>query len=145
MKFKFNGKALWINFEKYIQITAQGQRHALKRTIENLILIIFDRCKFLGLHERATFSESSTVHCMVLCTDVHMVAHCALGLPHCVPLGWLVSTDSSPSPDSAGRARTTVLLAQPHYAEYKHQSVWQEKTGGKIHHPSTHLDPLTQL
>ena len=133
MKFKFNGKALWINFEKYIQITAQGQRHALKRTIENFILIIFHRRKFVGLHEKAHIFKK--LHCS-LHGVVHWCPHgCSLctGPPSLCPSRLTgVYWHSSPSPDSAGRARTTVLLARPHYAEYKHQSVWQEKTGEKF-------------
>ena len=50
----------------------------------------------------------------------------------------------------AGPAPPVSARCSPHYAEYKHQSVWRgEKTGEKIQHPSVHplgpSDPIMTM
>ena len=139
MKFKFNGKALWINLEKYIQITAQGQRHALKKTNENIIQIFFlIDCQCYFINSSPQFLKGW--HFSLECPRCNGLDGCSLCTAHwCVPLRCRESTDTS-------LGRTVTTGQPPHYAEYKHQSVCRErKTGEKIHHPSAHLDPLTQL
>lgn len=60
------------------------------------------------------------------CPGVHMVAHCAPGLTAPLSADWRLLTVRSPV--WAGRAAPhQPLPARPHYTQYKHQSVWQEK------------------
>ena len=63
----------------------------------------------LAINDKPTFWHGPlfTAWCMVSCTRVHMVAHCAPGLTALLSADWSLLTVTSP--DWAGRARTNTL------------------------------------
>lgn len=143
MKFKFNGKALWINLEKYIQITAQGQRHALKRTLEKIILPTHQTHIF-WLMTSPHFYTGSTFHCMVhdvlVSTWLLTVHRASLRPSRLTGVYWQSAAQSGP----AGPHHTS-HYPPGHTTHNINTSQSDEKNWRKKHHPSTHLDPLTQL
>ena len=110
----------------------------------------------VGFNKIPHFKKTDIFHCCLsgLTLTVHWISFCLPTASHCALVTASLSTAGSlltlDWAQPAGPAPPVSARCSPHYAEYKHQSVWRgEKTGEKIQHPSVHplgpSDPIMTM